>query len=128
MNLEGTQCVLIVGSGEDDRHLSAYELQHFEAVQLRHLDVQEEQIRLQFGDRLHGFKSISTLGDDLYFRVLGQKLTYHLTREIFVVDDDRPNLSSWLHHAGTAFLSAGSTKPTWKRWGSFSTEKLARVP
>ena len=47
MRLEGTQRKLVVGRDEDDdRHTTdADRLKHVETIDLRHLDVEEEQIR-----------------------------------------------------------------------------------
>ena len=39
--------MLVEGGHEDDRHVAAEQLQHLEAVELRHLDVEEEEVGLR---------------------------------------------------------------------------------
>ena len=45
MRVEGAHRVLVVGGDENDGGTGLDQLQHFEAVELRHLDVEEEQVR-----------------------------------------------------------------------------------
>ena len=47
VDLERPQGELVVRRDEDDRHAAAEQLEHLEAVELRHLDVEEQQVRLQ---------------------------------------------------------------------------------
>jgi hypothetical protein len=55
-----------VESGDEhDAHVAPQELQHLEAVELRHLDVQEEEVGLQLGRRLHGLEAVAALAHDL---------------------------------------------------------------
>src|ERR1700719_5373170 len=65
MHLERTQCVIVVGCREHDAcGIAADEIQHFESVQLRHLDIQEQQIRFQFVGGLHRFQAVGAFGYD----------------------------------------------------------------
>src|SRR5207248_9086983 len=50
--------ILIVSGNKDDVHSDADELKHFKAVQPRHLNVEKHNIRLQFRNSLHRFKTI----------------------------------------------------------------------
>ncbi len=64
VDFECLQRVLIVRGDEDHGDVAADEIEHLEAVELRHLDVEEQQIRLQFGDDLDRLEAIGALGDD----------------------------------------------------------------
>ena len=73
VGVEGAHRVLVVGGDEDDyrglRGLDQFE--HFEAIELRHLNVEEEQVRGGFGDGLDGFESVGAFGHDLEFQECG---------------------------------------------------------
>ena len=47
VHLERAQRVLVVGGDEDDRQVAPEQLEHLEAVELRHLHVEQHQVRLQ---------------------------------------------------------------------------------
>ena len=92
-DLECAQRVLIVGGDEDDqRHaLAADRFDHFEAVHLRHLNIEEDEIRLVIDDGGHGFFSVAALRDDLDIAFTGQQRGKSLPREWFIVHDQRPD-------------------------------------
>ena len=65
VHLEGTQRVLVVGGREHDCDVTPYQFDDLEAVQLGHLHVEEQHVRPEVGDRLHGLEPVRTLGNDL---------------------------------------------------------------
>ena len=69
VGVEGAHGVLVVGGDEDDhRRLRGFDqFQHFEAIQLGHLDVEEEQVRAGFGDGLDGLEAVGAFGHDHEF-------------------------------------------------------------
>ena len=87
VNFEGAQRVLVVRGDEDDDRRAVEQLQHFEAVELRHLDVEQEEVGIVLGDCLHRFESVRALGDDLAVLIRGQEFAQQLARRQFVVDD-----------------------------------------
>src|SRR5437868_1592029 len=125
---ECAQGMLVVGGGEDDRHVGPDQLQHFKAVELWHLDIQKKHVGIELCYCLHRFEAVGAFRGDFYFGMTLQKLANYLAREILVIDDDCANPVAGLRHAGTAFLSAGSVRPTWNRSPFLSTEKLALLP
>ncbi len=63
MHFEGAQCVIVMGGREHDAGgIAADELQYFETVQFRHLNIQKQQVRLQFVRRLHRLQTIGAFG------------------------------------------------------------------
>ena len=80
VRVERLQSVLVVRGDEDDgrpaRFVALDELEHLESVELRHLDVEEEEIGLRLGDGLHGFEAVRALGEDPDVRVRGEKLAH----------------------------------------------------
>ena len=74
MGVERTHRVLVVCGDEDDhRRLRWFDqFQHLEAIQLRHLDVEEEQVRVGFGDGLYRLEPVGAFGHDKNLRVRSQ--------------------------------------------------------
>ena len=95
MHLEGTQGELVVGRHENDRGhgLSIDLFQHTEAVQLRHLHVQENQIGFVPSDGGERISPVSAFAEDIDIRLLVEQLANPLSRQRFVVDNQRPNFS-----------------------------------
>ena len=85
--------VFIVGGGENDRgHLLGRQgLQHLKAVEARHLDIEEHQVRTMLLNGLERLSPISALGDDLHIGLFIEKQPYSFTPEWLVVDDDGTN-------------------------------------
>ena len=71
----------------DGRRIRTEELEHFEARQLRHLDVEEDDVRRQLFRELHGFEAVRGLPDDLEVRDLAQVLDHELPGQSFIIDD-----------------------------------------
>ena len=69
VHLERPQRVLVVRGDEDRPALVAPEqLEHLEAVQLRHLHVEQHQVGRQLGHRLDRLEAVAALGHDLDVR------------------------------------------------------------
>ncbi len=65
VHVERPQRVLVVGRDEHDRHVAADQFEHLEAVELRHLDVEKQQVGMQLGDGLDCLEPVGALGHDL---------------------------------------------------------------
>ena len=87
MNLKCPQRVLVICSHKDHADLAADELQHFEAVEPWHLNIEKQQIGFQFRDCFYSLKPIGTLRDNLHVVMCRQVFAHQLARELFVVDD-----------------------------------------
>jgi hypothetical protein len=74
-------------------------LEHLEAAQLGHLNIQEDEVRPLRLDRVNCFTTIHTLRNYLDFRILGQHLANHIASEWFVIDDQRANIPCVRHYA-----------------------------
>src|SRR6185436_11947877 len=95
------------------------ELQYLEAVQLRHLDVQEQRVGLQLRGRLHRLEPCRGLAHDLDAVLAGQDLSEQPARGSLVVDDQ---------DAGHASAPAGMEIATWKDSAPTSTSTRAPSP
>ena len=73
VRVERPHRVLIVGRHENHRDRWVDQFQHLEAIQLRHLHVQEHQVRLVLRDRLHRLESVGAFGDRLPRRPPGSR-------------------------------------------------------
>jgi len=75
VDVERAQGVLVVGGDEDDRRdaVRAHTLEDVEAVEVRHLDVQEHEVGPQLFDRKDGLTAIPALAHDLDLRLLGKE-------------------------------------------------------
>src|ERR1051325_739649 len=89
LHFERAQRVLVMRRDEDDGRRAIEQREHFEAVELRHLDVDEEDIGIVLRHGANGFESVRAFGDDLEFFVGSEVLAQHVARERLVVDDDR---------------------------------------
>jgi hypothetical protein len=87
VHLERAQRVLIVRRDEHDRDVVADELEHFEAIELRHLDVEEQQVGTEIRDRFDRLESVRALRDDLDARHAGEVFAHHGPRQILIVHD-----------------------------------------
>ena len=87
MHFERAQRVLIVSGREDHRHFPADQLEHLEAVQLRHLHVEKHQIGVELRHRLDGIEAVAALGHHLDARMCGDVLADHRPRQRLVVHD-----------------------------------------
>jgi hypothetical protein len=69
-------------------------LKHFEATAAGHLDVEEEQIGLVAFEQVFGLVGVAGFGDDLHFRMSGEKAAELLARNAFVVYDECSHAAS----------------------------------
>ena len=130
MDLEGTERMLVVGSHKDDRHFVADQFEDLEAVELRHMNVEEEQVGLELRNHLDGFKSIGALAHDFNFGMALQQFAQELAGKFFVLDDYGAGfVFCFLRRHGCAvLLSAGSRMFTRKWSPSLRASKVARLP
>jgi hypothetical protein len=63
------------------------QLQHFEAAELGHLDVEEYEVGIMFLYGFETFESIATFGYHLYFGVGLQECFYQLPRQWLIVNE-----------------------------------------
>ena len=87
MDFEGADGVIVVGGDEDDGGAGADQLEDFEAVELGHLDIEKDEIGLQFGDGFDGFEAVGAFGGDFDFGMRGEKFAQDLAGELLVVDN-----------------------------------------
>ena len=78
----------VVRGDEHDGGLLVEELEHLEAVQLRHLHVEEEDVGRELRDRLHRLEAVRALADDHDLGIALQLLPQRAARELLVVDDE----------------------------------------
>ena len=88
VGVEGAHGVLVVGGDENHHWAGVDQLQHFEAVQFGHLDVQEEQIGASLGDGFDGFEAVGTFRYHLDIVVHFQHFPQETAGEFLVVHDD----------------------------------------
>src|ERR1017187_8300159 len=70
LRVERPDGVLVVSGRENHGRPRLDQLQHFEAVELGHLHVQEQKVGRRLGDGLHGIEAVGALGRNLDFRML----------------------------------------------------------
>ncbi len=93
VGLERLQGVAVEGGDEDDRGevLGLDARQDAEAVEARHLHVEEHEVRLPLADRLHGLEAVAALTDDLDVGFVLEPVAHPLARQRFIVDDQGPD-------------------------------------
>ena len=126
MDFEGAECVLIVCGDEDDGVIGADEFEDFETIELRHLDVEENEVGVEFIDGFHGLEAVGAFGDDFEVGVGGDEFAKDGAGEFLVVDDDGADFRRGVHES--VVLSAGKSMVTRKWLSSRVTAKAARVP
>src|SRR5437899_888989 len=94
LHLEGLQGELLVGGDENnERQPWATDLvDHVETVQFRHLNVQENQIRLEAIDGFNGFAPTGGGANDFDIGLVLKQALEHGAAERLVVGDQRANL------------------------------------
>jgi len=65
VGLEGADSVFVEGGGEDDGGRVFDEFEHFEAVDLWHLDIEEDEVGVEAVDLFYPFGGVCGFGDDL---------------------------------------------------------------
>ncbi len=93
MYVESAKRVLVVCGNEDNGHVAADELEHLEAIELRHLNVEKHEIGLELGDCLDRLEPVGALRDDVDVWNVRQVLAQHTARQCLIVHDDHPEPS-----------------------------------
>ena len=87
MGVKRAHGVLVERRNENHGDLPPNQFQHFKAVQLGHLNIQENQVGLVLGNSLHGLEAIAALGQDPDAFDHSNVLPYQLARQFFVIHD-----------------------------------------
>ena len=143
MNFECPQSIFVIGGDKDHGPIRANQFQHFKSIQLGHLNVEKDQVGLQFGYRFHGFESIGAFRDNFNFRMTRQEFQQHLAREFLIVDDYGPDfLVAVIHRllipgcqlvvpateVSLKMSSRTTRRPHWHRPHSAHGDVAARYP
>src|SRR5882724_2475862 len=88
MALECPDGKFIESRREDNGGRLLDQLQHFESIDLRHLDVEEDKSRLVLLDRFYPFEAVIAFGGHRYLEIGLQVFFYDQSCERFVVDYD----------------------------------------
>ena len=113
---EGLDGVLVEGGDEhDEGALGAELLRHLDAVWGRHLDVQEDQLRVFGGDEVKSRTSVLRFPHQLDLRIGFQELAESLASQGFVVDEEG---ADGLHVQATGVASPLSADWFWVKWTS----------
>ena len=133
-HVERTQSVMVVRGHEHDRGdpVRADALEDAEAVEIRHLDVEEHEVGPELLDRDDGLATVAALPDDLDAGFVREEGAQALAGEGLVVDDEGPHDGA--HHSvirnGRAVVSeaaAFSAVAIASRTETLSRQRL-RVP
>ena len=119
VHLEGAQRIAVVGRHEDHGDGRIDELEDLEAVQLRHLDVQEDDRGLLLRGRLHRLESGGALPDDTDLGIAREHLAQDVARRLLVVHDE---------HVDHSMLRAGIRTTTRKASAVFWASTRAPSP
>ena len=117
MHVERAQCELVVRGGEDDcgHGVDADGVDHLESRHPRHLDVQNDEVRLERAHRLHDLQPVLRLGHHLDVRATGEARADDAPRRRLVVGDDHAR-----GHAVRHGSSMVSRRPPSSRFRSVS--------
>ncbi|MCY1552176.1 hypothetical protein D9M68_885570 [compost metagenome] len=88
MCFKSTNGVFIKSRGEDNRGRLLDQLQHFKAIDLGHLYIQEYQIGMKLLNSFYSLKSIAAFCDQLQLRMLLQIFLYNTAGQWFIVYDN----------------------------------------
>src|SRR5262245_65397462 len=94
VDFKGAQRVLIVSRDEYDHGRLINRLQYAEAVEFRHLHVEEDQFGLVSFDGRHRRQSVAAFADDLYLGISDEHIYNPLARQRLVVNTQR---SDFIH-------------------------------
>ena len=115
MELERIHGVLIEGGAEDDPRSGGGEGGgHLHTRAARHLDVEEDQVRLETQDRLDRLLAVPGLAHDLQIVEGGEQLPQALARGLFVVDEkdaDHPAAHPGHDHGDVVLLGGRTAEP-----------------
>ena len=104
VHLERPQRELVVRRDEDHRHVAAHQLEHLEAVELRHLHVEQQDVGARVAQRLDRLESVRALRqhDDVAHRL--ERLPQRQPRRLLVVDDHDVQHVRWIAHAAASSI------------------------
>ena len=88
VGLEGADGVFVKGGGEDDGGRVFDEFEHFEAVDLRHLDIEEDEVGMVLLNRFQALKSVIAFLNYGDIRVRLEVFANDHAREGLIVDED----------------------------------------
>ena len=88
VHLKCSERKLVVRRRKNNHHVALDQLQHFKSVQLWHLNVEKQDVRLQFRDDFYGVETVAALGHDVDVAVLRKEFAHNLPRKRLIVDDD----------------------------------------
>ncbi len=106
LELERGDGELVVRRREHDRRIVLNATQHVEPVELRHLDVEKDEIGLELVDRRRPPSSVGRLADALDPLDLGDQVAQLPPRDRLILDDDGARL-----HAGAVDGGAAPRRP-----------------
>ena len=90
--LVGTQRKVLVGRRKHDQGhvVFAHILEHFEGIHVRHLDIEENNIRVKLADSFQSLGTRARLTHDLELRSVGfqQRLDAHAGQRFIIYDKD----------------------------------------
>ncbi len=94
VHVEGADRVLVVGGGEDDERqvieaaMVDEVLEDGEAVEARHLDVEEDDVGLVLFDELDGFNAVGAFGEDFDVADGLEQVLQLFAGQLLIVDDE----------------------------------------
>ncbi len=91
VNFERPNRESIVRGNEHHGPVRANQLQHFKTVELRHLDIEEQQIGFELCGKFDCLEAVRAFGDDFNVCMGGNVLAKNLPCEVFVVHNHRAN-------------------------------------
>ena len=90
VDLERSQRMLVVRRYEDYRDIPLDQFEHLEAVQLGHLDIQQQEIRLLLADRLDRIETVGALGHHNHVLAFTEQFPQQSAGRFLIVDDNHP--------------------------------------
>ena len=110
VDLESMNGILIVCSDKDEKRHGKFFLEqlldHTEAIEPRHLHIQENQLWSKVADQVHGLQAIFPLTHDLNFREALQQERQLIARRLLVIHNQSRNF-----HAGNSTSTPGLKRP-----------------
>ena len=99
VGVESAHRVLVVSSDENDGRTGIDQFEHFEAIQLGHLDIEEEKVGRGLRDCFHCFEAIGDIPRRLRSRDGRQQFTQEPAGQLFIVHDHRAKRTVFHGHS-----------------------------
>jgi len=78
---------VVSGHENDERHIfRADDFDHFKAADLRHLNIEKNQVGREFSDGVDSFAPVGAFADNLDFRVFAEMSSDKISRQRYVVN------------------------------------------